>query len=448
MIAYGRALTLVGILVALAPGPAAAVRDEGRKTTAKELSVEVQRYELANGLVVLLAPDPVSSVFVSMTFRAGTLYEPPGRSGMAHLVEHVMASGPTPETDYIGLLERRGARYFNATTDFETMQFQTVVGAAELPAALWVAADRLGSVPALIDDSVVERNRRIVLQERALRDVDAPYGLPRERLFARLFAQPHPLHGSVIGEVNQLAQVSHTDVRAFVAAYLVPANAVLTVVGGFDPEEARRSIEKYLGTLPSGQRARLPTVAPFIQGVVDSVKEEIAREPAVVVAWRFRIPHGEATALSIGAQLLSFMTDGAWGMRLSAGLEENEAESLFHIDLTVPYDEPVSAVQGDVEGFMRLLTRRIMPLDLVLAANLQLDRIALFDLDTLEGRARRLANLERLFQLKISVSSEAAAHWEIEPSAVRDLALLLLESPKVVLHARPTRPRPPRVSRR
>src|SRR5438270_740219 len=396
-----RSGALFGLLAALAATPVAA-NHEGRKTTSRDLAVDLQRFELPNGLVVLLAPDAnVSSVYVSMTFRAGTLYEPPGRSGMAHLVEHLMASGPTPDTDYAALLERRGSRYFNASTDFETMAFQTMVGAEELPLVLWVAGDRLGSVPPLIDAAEVERNRRIVLQERMLRDVDAPYGLPRERLFERLFAPPHPLHGSVIGRVDELAQVSDADVRAFVASYLVPANAILTVVGRFDPAEARRLIEKGLGTLPAGQRARLPKIAPLVQSLVDSAKEEIAREPAVVLAWRFRIPHQEATALSIGAQMFSLMIDGAWGMRLSAGLEENEAESLFHIDLTVPYDEPASAVQSDVEGFVRILTRRVMPLDLVRSANVQLDRIALFDLDTLEGRARRLAGLERLFHQQV-----------------------------------------------
>src|SRR5205823_13881035 len=129
----------------------------------------------------------------------------------AHLVEHVMASGPTPGTDYLGMLERRRARYFNATTDFETMSFQAMVPAEELPLALWVNADRLGSLPPLIDDKEVERNRRVVLQERALRDVDAPYGLPRERLFDRLFAAPHRLHGSVIGVMDELERATAAD---------------------------------------------------------------------------------------------------------------------------------------------------------------------------------------------------------------------------------------------
>jgi hypothetical protein len=135
-------------------------------------------------------------------------------------------------------------------------------------------------------------------------------------------------------------------------------------------------------------------------------------------------------------------------MRLGAGLLENESESMFLVQLVVPYDEPVSAMQSDAEGFVRFLTRTVMPLELYLAANVQLDRIALFDLDTTLGRAQRLVRLERLFRSRVTVAEDAAQHWNIDPSAVRDLSRNILESPKVVLHARPTRPRPARVAKR
>jgi len=427
--------------------PAAAV--DGRKTTARDLSLEVTRFELPNGMVVLLAPDKTGSgVLVSTAFRAGTLYEPPGCSGMAHLVEHIMAAGPTPDTDYAAILERRRARFFNAFTDFETMEFEAIVPAEELPAALWASADRLGAIPPLIDDAIVERNRKIVLQERAIRDVDAPYGMPREKLFSRLFALPHPLHGSVIGNVDELKSVNGDDVRAFASTLLVPANGILTVVGRFEPDQARKWIEETLGRLPPGKRAQTPRFPPFQQSLVDTAEEVVSREPAVVLAWRFPVPHEEAVTLALGAQLLSFMTDGAWGMRLGAGLEEGEAESMFLVELVVPYDEPASALQSDAEGFVRFLTRSIMPLELYLAANVQLDRLALFDLDTVDGRARRMVRLERLFRQKVTVAEDAGRHWSIDPAAVRDLSRGILDSPNVTLHARPTRPRPARVAKK
>jgi zinc protease len=194
-----------------------------------------------------------------------------------------------------------------------------VVPAAELPLALWVAADRLGSLPALIDADQVERNPRVVLQERALRDVNAPYGLVDEQLFKRLFAAPHPLHGSVAGVPGELAQVTASDAQNFATRLLVPANGVVTMVGRFDPAEARRLVGDGLGRLPAGRRARIPPLPPFEQALVDARQDLIAREPRVTLAWRLsRVSHDEPIALRLGAQLLSFLTDGAWGMRLSA----------------------------------------------------------------------------------------------------------------------------------
>ncbi len=345
---------LLGATLAAAPSaPRALSPEDGRKTTARDLAVEVERIELPNGLVVLLAPDATtSSVAVWMAFRAGALFEPPGRSGLAHLVEHVMATGPTPDTDYAALLERRRARGFNASTGYDAMTFQAVVPAEELPLALWVAADRLGTLPSLVDDALVERHRRVIVQERAIRDVDAPYGLVREHLYARLYPEPHPLHAGIVGVPEELARVTAEEVRAFVRERLVPANGILTVVGRFDPAVARRLVEEGLGRLPAGRRAATPRTPRLAPPVVEAWTEPLSRQPRVMMAWRFpELAIDDAAALRLGAQLLSFLTDGAFGMRISAGLHQYAGEATFSMDVTVPYDEPISAVQNDAEGF-------------------------------------------------------------------------------------------------
>jgi zinc protease len=393
--------------------------------------------------VVLLAPDAsASGVAVWLTFRAGALHEPPGRSGLAHLVEHVLFAGPTPDAAYGELLEARRARHVNATTGFDALSFEVVVPAEELPLALWVAADRLASWLPRVDDDWVARNRKVVEQERALRDVDAPYGLVREHLFRRLYQAPHPLHGGVIGVPGELAAATAGDVRRFAGELLVPANGVLAVVGRFDPAVARRLAEDGLGRLPPGQRARPPATPAPPPELVDAREEPLARRPAVTLAWRLpQLWHGDAVALQLGAQLLTFLVDGAWGMDVSAHLAEYAGESLFTMELSVPYEETMRAVHDDADGLLRMLTHREMPADFLAAANLALDRAAMFELDTLEGRARTLTRIELIDGGRASVGDHLAWHWELEGGVLRDTARTwLTKNPRVVIHARPRRP--------
>jgi predicted Zn-dependent peptidase len=423
---------------------------EGRKTTDKDFAVRLQRFELPNGLVVLLAPDPGStSVLVWTTFRAGTLYEPAGRSGMAHLVEHLLATGPTPQTDYATLLESRRARNFNASTGAELMSFQAVVPAEELPVALWVAADRMGTLPSRIDDALVERHRQVVIQERAIRHIDAPYGLVHERLYEKLFAAPHPLHGTVAGVPEELASATAEEVRSFAQRLIVPANGILTIAGRFDPDQARRLVEDTLGRLPPGERAPEPVFPPLREGFRGTAEEVVARDPGVEMGWRLGpLADDGKQPLRIGAQLFSLLADGAFGMRVGASVEEDGTDTVFLFLLTVPDDEPVSSVDSDAQGLLRQLTTSLMPFDFLVTANLALDRIALFQMDTLEGRAAVLTRLEVLFGSRRTVSQDLGAHWGVDPFLVRELAGGLLSGPHVTIHARPTRPRPAQAENR
>ncbi|MBI5546976.1 MAG: insulinase family protein [Deltaproteobacteria bacterium] len=424
--------------------------EESHRATEEMLSLDVERYVLPNGLVVVQAPDTsTSSVLVWMTFRAGALYEPPERSGLAHLVEHLMATGPTPETDYQGLLARRRARSFNAFTGVDKMIFTTVVPAEELPLALWVAADRLGTLPGLLDAALVEKERGVIEQERAERLVDVPYGLVEEHILARLFPVPHPLHGGVLGTPAELGRVTLIEVRDFIATRLVPANATLTIVGNFDSALAHRLVEQGLGRLASGRRAQPPPVFPPSAGLVDKTEERISRQPRISLAWRFRdVAPDHSLALELGAQMLTLLVDGAFGMRIEADYAEHAGgESVFRMDLELPYDEPVAVVEDDANGFLRMLTLREMPVDFILTAHLAMDRAALFALDQLEGRARILVKLESLFERPESVGAFLLRHWEIERELVRDTARVFLRQPRVIVHARPTRPRPARVTR-
>jgi hypothetical protein len=299
-----------------------------------------------------------------------------------------------------------------------------------------------------VDGALVERHRRVVVEERAMRVVDAPYGLVSEQLSSRLFAAPHPLHAGVGGSVSELAGVTAEDVRAFVARHLVPANGVLVLVGRFDPDQARRLVEDGLGRLPPGQRVPVPALPPPSDGLVDQRAEPLGREPRVSLAWRLPgLARDSALALELGAELLTYMTDGAWGMRVAAGLLPYRAEAIFRLDVTAPYAESPRAMEDDAESFLRFLTHREMPVELLSAAHLALDRQALFELDSVPGRARVLTALEHLPPPRLSPGDHFGWHWRLDRGALRDTARSYLRPPVVVMHARPTRPRAAKLER-
>jgi predicted Zn-dependent peptidase len=442
--------SICALLLLAAAGTAAAAQEFGEPKIPKSaLEIDAERYVLRNGMVVLLAPDSgAGNAAVWMDFRAGALYEPPGHAGLAHLVEHVMAAGPTPQTDYAGLLEERRAEHFNATTSFDRMTFETVVPAEELPAALWAARDRLTAIPPLVDDAIVERNRRAVLEERALVDVDRPYGLFGEHVLRRIFADSHPLHHGTIGDPEELARCTAEDVRRFVAERLVPANAILAVTGRFDRAAVRARIEELFGELPPGARALAPRLPDPGDPLVDKKQEPLGRCPRVTLAWRFKdASPEEAEALALGAQIFTFMTDQAFDMRVGAELVEYDGERLFVMDVVVPYDEPMRVVHDDAEGFLRQLTLREMPVEVVQAANLELDRVALIELDSVAERAELLTAFEHRFEGRYRAADLLAWHWNIDRFVIRDTARQFLRRDAVEVHARPTRPRPPHLER-
>ncbi|MGC4117715.1 MAG: pitrilysin family protein [Myxococcales bacterium] len=445
--------TLVALLAAWPSGAAAqsqAQFESSRKTTTEQLSIAVQRAKTANGLTVLLSPDPtVSSVVVWMSFRAGTLFEPAGKSGLAHLTEHVLATGPTPDTDYSAILESRGAYHFNALTGLDSLRFEVALPAQELPAALWACADRLGTLVGQVDDALVARHRQVVEQERLLRVADEPYGDFHSTVFGRLFPEPHPLHAGVIGTPAELATVTAADLKAFASAYLVPANAILTVVGNFDPATALRLVDEGLARLPSGQPAQLPPALPGPVTTAVQVRERLSRHPRVALAWRFpNLLPDHAPALALGAQLLTFFLDGAWGMSLDTSFIEYTGEAMFRMDLELPYEESVAVAQDDADGFLRMLTLREMPLDFVMRAHLILDRSVLFALDTLGGRSAILTYVERQSGKAEEAGRFLERHWFVENDVVRDVARIYLRRPHAVVHARPVRPRAAKVERR
>src|SRR5688572_16758389 len=205
-----------GLLIAAFDARADSDSALARKSSARDLSLSIERLSLANGMVVLLVPDPTaSSVWVETTFRAGTLYEGPGKSGLAHIVEHMLMLGSTADSDYVEMLESRGATDINAFTSPEEMYFQAALPPQHLPIGLWITADRIGHAARSLDQATLDRERRVIREERTERFVDVPFGAVEQVIASKIFEPPHPLHASVIGLPDEWASISLAEARAF-----------------------------------------------------------------------------------------------------------------------------------------------------------------------------------------------------------------------------------------
>lgn len=446
------ALGLTATACSAAASVALAADISTRKTSAADLDVEVERYALDNGLTVLLAPDPgASQVLVDIVYRAGTLHEPEKMSGLAHFVEHVLFTGTSSATDYLSLLESRGARDVGAFTSAKYMTFRTVVPPEELPVALWVHADRMGSLPTTWEEGALARHRRVVEVEFLQRAVDVPYGAVDRFIQRRMYPAPHPLRFGVLGDQKELRQADLRVVRDFVDRHVTPNNGVLVVVGAFEPAVARRWIDETLARVPSGPPA--PQLAedtpPPPRSEALAMPEVRSRRPRVTVLWRLNgLTDDAADALAVGARLIEGYMDGAFGTRIEASVESSPGGGTFRLDLVLPHDKPVDSAQAEAEAFTRYLTAADMPLIDYVATLLQVDLATLLALDSLQGRAGLLAALE-LERPGAALAAGAALgrHWSFKPHDIQHIAWksLVVGPPPLIVHARPTRPLEPKL---
>lgn len=214
-------------------------------------AIPCERHELANGLRVVLSQDlhaPV--VAVNLWYGVGSRHEPEGRTGFAHLFEHLMFQGSAhvPKNGYFEQIERVGGSC-NATTWFDRTNYYAVVPPEHLELALWLESDRMGWMLPGMDQAKLDNQRAVVINEKREHYDNQPYGDWVERLLPLVYPDGHPYAHPVIGYVEDIESATLADVREFFATHYRPGNAVLTVAGHFDPSHALEAIAKYFGAI-------------------------------------------------------------------------------------------------------------------------------------------------------------------------------------------------------
>ena len=228
---------------------------------ATNLNLDLQRHTLGNGLQVVLHRDAsLPLVAVNLWYHVGSKNERPGRTGFAHLFEHMLFQGSANvgTNEHFRYIQQVGG-VANGSTWYDRTNYYETVPAHHLDLALWLESDRMGFfLPALTQENL-DTQRDVVMNERRQRVENQPYGGAGERINDLLYPPTHPYHWPVIGYMDDIAAATLEDARAFFSSYYTPNNAVLSVVGDIQPEDALERIEAWFGEIPPG-----PPVSPVV----------------------------------------------------------------------------------------------------------------------------------------------------------------------------------------
>ncbi len=274
--------------------PAKAPAQIPAKVAAKPAALVVpqlkfEKYKLDNGLEVIFSEDHrLPMVAVNLWYHVGPANELPGRTGFAHLFEHMMFEGSrhVPGSSHFHFLEAAGASDINGTTDFDRTNYFETLPSNQLELALWLESDRMGYLPDKLDQASLSNQQDVVRNERRQSVENTPYGVVEEGLFHQLFPKEHPYYGEVIGSHLDIQSAKLEDVRNFFKLYYAPNNASLAIVGDFDPEKARDLVQKYFGPLKRGEEVpKIKAHTPPITSERHVVIQDNVQLPRVYIAW-------------------------------------------------------------------------------------------------------------------------------------------------------------------
>ena len=252
--------------------------------------LQFEKFTLANGLQVILHEDrSVPLVSVNVWYHVGSGDEDPGRTGFAHLFEHVMFMGSqnVPVNMFDVWLESAGANNNGSTTEDRTNYYEDMPSNA-LPLALWLEADRMGWLLPTMDQAKLDVQRDIVQNERRQGVDNQPYGRANETIIAALFPPDHPYSWPVIGSLKDLSAATLDDVKNFFRKYYAPNNASIAIAGDFDAAEVKQTIEKYFGQIPRGPAIVRKTDIPAPRIAQDTflVLEDKVQLPRLYYGWQ------------------------------------------------------------------------------------------------------------------------------------------------------------------
>ncbi|HET7614008.1 MAG TPA: pitrilysin family protein [Gemmatimonadaceae bacterium] len=434
---------LVALCYLIATG--AAVSAVNAQATPK---IKFEKYTLPNGLEVILHEDHSTPIVaVDTWYHVGSGDEQVGRTGFAHLFEHIMFMGSqhVPVGAFDQMLEAAGADNNGSTTEDRTNYYETLPSNA-LPLALWLDSDRMGFLLPTMDLAKVNLQRDVVKNERRQRVDNQPYGRADEVILAALYPKSHPYSWPVIGSMTDLSAASLTDVQNFFKTYYAPNNATLAIAGDFNPDSVKKMVAQYFGSIPRGPVVKRRTTVPAVVIPRDTflVLEDRVQLPRLFYTWHSVKGFApDDAALDILAQVVAndknsrlykkLVYEMQIAQNVRAYQDGSRLDGKFQIDVTPKPGQKVADIDRIVESeISNVIKNGITQRELQRAQNLYkasfLNRLA-----SVLGKAEVLNSYNYFVGNPDYVQQDAARYDRVTTADVQRVARTYLGRPKIVL---------------
>jgi len=402
------------------------------------MRIPVETFRLDNGLFVTLSEDHTAPIVaVNLWYHVGSANERVGRTGFAHLFEHMLFQGSAHvgSNEHFELIQRAGGT-LNGSTWLERTNYFETVPSNELALALWLEADRMGELLPAMTQEKLDTQRDVVKNERRWSVDNQPYGTMLEKLQELVFPPTHPFQHSLIGSMEDLSAASLDDITQFFATYYTPDNAVLSIAGDFDSSNARALIKQYFGPIPRGKGKpplppmKLPPVfgAPLREVVYDNVSL-----PRLFMAFRSPLfGSDQYYAASVATGLVGM----GKGSRLHRALVRErqiaadagaftfdlaKASDLLVVDVTARPEIPVAQLEEEVEREIDTLHQSGVSDEEVQRAKALIETDLIASLQSAGERADRLSMFATYFGQPELINEQVDRYRSVTAREVNEL---------------------------
>ncbi|MBA2690764.1 MAG: insulinase family protein, partial [Burkholderiales bacterium] len=418
--------------------------------------IPYQKHALKNGLEVILVEDrSLPLVAVNLWYHVGAANEAPGRTGFAHLFEHMMfaATKHLPRGMADNLLEAAGVSDSNGSTSFDRTNYYDTLPAHQLELALWIHSDRMGYLIEVLDQTALANQQDVVRNERRQRRENQPYGIVEEALWHNLFPVSHPYHAVIMGSHADIQAATLTDIKDFFKLYYRPNNATLTIVGDIDKGKTLALVEKYFGRFRAGDEVKpLAVPTPIVTAEKQVVIEDRVELQRVIMGWHTAKIYTPGDAeLSLAGQILgggkasrlyrSLVYEKQIAQDVSAAQDSLQLGSVFTVDVTARPGRSAREIEAAIDEELEKLRASPVEGEELERARNMIETSMIAGLQKVGGRADLLNHYNHYTGDPGYFARELAAYRRVTPADIqRVVNEQLKKAARVVIHGVPGTP--------